>query len=604
MPARGRNARDADAAHANGEPAVPERIFGQVSPQSVGGMSLFEAGERVNSETVGAFVSEPDFTRRAVLRLQDAGFEVLQVTPITINIAGSADVYQRAFNTTIVARDFPVIKGLGREDQATFLDSPDTPTLGLLPTAGTRFEDVLDSNGACLEVPRYPMGASMFAPPKTYPHLNVPADVSLGCNADRAHRSGITGRGVKVAMVDSGWFQHPYFVGRGYRAAPVVLGPGASNPLSDESGHGTGESANIFAVAPDVDFLPVKISFVNSVGSFNAAVSLRPDIITCSWGSDLRVGPLAAADQALAAAIAAAVAAGITVVFSAGNGHYGGAFMDIDGSLRASDYASGFMSQVYPGRRAPDLCGLVGMRPKAIYIMLPVEPGDEIDSEPWDSPNGGLQGGKYPDGDETAKDDGWGAFSGTSAAAPQLAGAAALVKQAAPSLKPAEIRDILMRTARDVTTGRCSPREGQNHPATVGPDLATGTGLVDAHKAVLVAKVRSMASISLAQPARPAEPAPASGLFQWSQFDAGVSVAQPVQPVRPVVPMQSNFSDLPAAIYPSAAGQRPQATVSTIQSGPQGAGSGSAQQPSTQLTGEDVQALEAMISTSEIDLDI
>ena len=130
------------------------------------------------------------------------------------------------------------------------------------------------------------MAPSMFPPLKDYWHLDVPAGVSLACNADKAHRTGITGKGVKVAMVDSGWYKYSFFVGRGYNAAPVVLGPAAANPLKDESGHGTGESANIFAVAPDVQLLPVKINFVNSTGAFNAAVGLNPDIITCSWGSD------------------------------------------------------------------------------------------------------------------------------------------------------------------------------------------------------------------------------------------------------------------------------------------------------------------------------
>ena len=44
-------------------------------------------------------------------------------------------------------------------------------------------------------------------------------------------------------------------------------------------------------------------------------------------------------------------------------------------------------------------------------------------------------------------------------------------------------------TARDVTAGSCNPRI--NNPAGPGPDLATGAGLVDAAKAVLIAKVRS-----------------------------------------------------------------------------------------------------------------
>src|SRR5262249_17923955 len=155
--------------------------------------------------------------------------------------------------------------------------------------------------GVAIEVPRYFMAPSMFAPLKKYWHLRLPGDVSLADNADRAHRAGITGKGVKVAMVDTGWFKHPYFVGGGYNVGPVVLGPAAAEPLKDEVGHGTGESANIFALAPDISFLPVKMSFVNSIGAFNAAVGLKPDIITCSWGSSIPFGPLSAADQALAA---------------------------------------------------------------------------------------------------------------------------------------------------------------------------------------------------------------------------------------------------------------------------------------------------------------
>ena len=290
---------------------------------------MFEGRQRINAGTVGRYLSDADLTRAAVDRLRQAGFDILQVTALTINIAAPARTYERAFKTRIVAEERQTLKERGRKDKATFLDSPDTKIKGLISTRGTAFEDVLE--GVALEEPRYLFAPSMFAPTKPYWHLRVPGDVSLGCNADRAHRDGITGRGVRVAMVDSGWYRHPFFVHRGYRAAPVVLGPATSDPLKDEVGHGTGESANIFAVAPDVELLPVKALLagslgtvlVNSTGAFNAAVALNPDIITCSWGFHIPNGPLSAAEQALAAAVAAAVASGITVIFSAGNGHAG-----------------------------------------------------------------------------------------------------------------------------------------------------------------------------------------------------------------------------------------------------------------------------------------
>ncbi len=477
---------------------MPRKIFAQVSPKSIGGVSMFSMLGGIDADSVAGFQSEDSVISEAVNLLNQAGFEILQVTQFTINIAGSQKVFENAFQTKLITDERPVIKPGDVEDTATFIECPQTDIPGFIDPSKTAFADVLE--GVAIEEPQY-FFASAFAPNKDYWYLDVPGDVSLGTNADKAHRTGITGKGIKVAMVDSGHYKHPFFTKRGYRVAPVVLGPAATNPTRDESGHGTGESANIFAVAPDVQLLPVKINFVNSIGAFNAAVALNPNIITCSWGSSRRNPPLSAANQALATAISAAWASGIIVIFSAGNGHWGfpgqhpdlisagGVFMDQNESLRASDYASGFMSNIYTNRRVPDLSGLVGMRPKAIYIMLPVEPEDSIDSKPWNQ--GGLQGGTFPQGDETTKTDGWGCFSGTSAAAPQLAGTAALMKQACNRLTPAQIRDLMMKTARDVIQGNCSPSTGAN-AATNGPDLATGNGLVDAHKAVLTAKIRCL----------------------------------------------------------------------------------------------------------------
>ncbi len=589
-PAPTRPAKAAAAKENSTTPTVPNRIYAQASPHSQGGTSMFESQELINSSTAANFLSDPELVNRAVLRLRDAGFEILQVSALTINIAGSPETYKKAFETTIVADERSVIKELGERTTATFLDSSDTGLSGLINTVGTRFEDVLE--GVAIEEPRYFMAPSMFAPLKSYWHLRVPGDISLGCNADRAHRGGITGRGIKIAMVDSGHYSHPFFAGRGYRVSPVVLGPAAANPAKDESGHGTGESANIFAVAPDIQLMPVKVNFVNSIGAFNAAVALAPDIITCSWGSSNQFGPLSAADQALAGAISVAVASGITVVFSAGNGHWGfpgqhpdvisagGVFMNPDESLRASDYASGFMSNIYPGRRVPDLSGLVGMKPKAIYIMLPIEPGDEIDSTPWNVP-GGLQGGTHPNGDETTDSDAWGAFSGTSAAAPQLAGAAALVKQACPNLKPADIRDILKKSARDVTTGNCNTSTGGN-PATVGPDTATGNGLVDAHKAVLLAKVKCLGPVLPIQPIQPVQP------------------IQPIHPIVPVLPIQPVQPIVPP-IKPPIQPIRPIAPI-VLPSPVENPQDNSSQNFNRGLSEDDIAALEELIVRDDLKL--
>ncbi len=624
---------------------LPSKIYANVSPRSVSGVSLFEGQGQIRSETVSNFFSEGEVVNAAVASLQEAGFDILQISPLTINIAGTPALFRKAFQTDIVVVDRPVIKEGARKDVGQFLECPDTSLSGLIQTQGTKFEDSIE--GVALEEPRYYMAASMYAPLKSYWHLRMPGDVSLACNADKAHRSGITGKGIKVAMCDSGWFKHPYFVGRGYRAAPVVLGPAAANPLKDESGHGTGESANIFANAPDVDFVPVKMSFVNSTGAFNAAVGLRPDIITCSWGSDTN-GPLSAANQVLAAAIAAAVASGIIVIFSAGNGHAGfpgqhpdvisagGVFMRTDETLEASNYSSGFASHIYAGRNCPDLSGLVGMKPKAAYLMLPLEPGDQIDV--------GNAGGSHPNGDETSNSDGWAAFSGTSAAAPQLAGVAALVKQACPRLTPKQVREIMIQTARDVKIGNCNRVAGTGlttgHAAKLGPDLATGTGLVDAHKAVMVAKVRCLGPIIpitipvIPPPPTPIGPTPIgptpigptpigptpvgptpigpTPIVGPQPITGPIQPVQPVQPVRPVLPIQPIQPVQPIQPGPIQPIQPPRPIAPVVNPGPIGPASegtggtestGTGTGGSTALSAEDVSTLSELIINSEFDVE-
>jgi Subtilase family len=461
--------------------ALPDRIFAHASPRSVGGRSLFDPKKGpVRLRAARAFASPPGLIAIAAARLRAAGFDILQMTPYTINIAASPDVYRAVFGRNLVEKEVPLPNG----GTSTHIECQGCPSPRLIPVEGTEFADILE--GVALEVPRSLVQVSTLAPNASYWHLRTPGDLALGLNALPLHRHGIDGRGVRVAMVDTGWFRHPYFDAYGYDIAPVVLGPGATLPEVDDSGHGTGESANVLALAPGCQLIPVKHDRTNMGAAFNQAVSLRPDIITCSWTGH-RPFELDPVDMALEASVAEAVASGITVIFSAGNGHAGfpgqhpdvisagGVFMHQDGTLEAATYASGFQSQIYPNRRVPDVCGLVGHSPDQ-YVMLPVPPGCEID----------LGQATAVPSDETAVDDGWAAFSGTSAAAPQLAGIAALIKQVVRKIAPAAMKSAMMQSARDVTFGFCSPVGGLHGglPSHQGPDDATGTGLVDALGAV------------------------------------------------------------------------------------------------------------------------
>ena len=178
-------------------------------------------------------------------------------------------------------------------------------------------------------------------------------------------------------------------------------------------------------------------------------------------------------------------------------------------------------------------------------------PGDDIDV--------GNAGGTHPNGDETANNDGWAAFSGTSAAAPQIAGVCALIKQACPRLTPAEVRTS-SRARRATSPPARATRARATRPAP-GPDLATGHGLVDAHRAVLMAKVRCLR-------ADPADPRPSSRI-------------QPIQPIaadhadpadhgpagdadpadQPITPVQPIRRSQPIAADPAPIGRRPRGSA-------------------------------------------
>jgi serine protease AprX len=87
-----------------------------------------------------------------------------------------------------------------------------------------------------------------------------------------------------------------------------------------------------------------------------------------------------------------------------------------------------------------------------------------------------VQSGSMFDLVNGATDHGWGIFSGTSAACPQVAGVVALMLEKKPTLSPAQIKQILIESAIDVKTGQSA----MGDVAAPGWDAATGGGLVNA----------------------------------------------------------------------------------------------------------------------------
>lgn len=463
-------------------------IIATVSPRSLGPNSLFDEAEVITTKNVSQYASDPSDVRDAKRALNRAGFHVFESASndTTISIGGTSKLFKDFFGAKITKQKAEIRPG----HEISFMATSEEPAEALMTTP-EEFSNLIE--GAVIARPPTYFAPSSIPPiadvhPAAYQYLTVPDGVSTELRASRVHRLGVTGKNVVVGMLDTGHYRHPFFRDRGYRLLKTLLGPGASDPASDSNGHGTGESANVFASAPDCRLRMIKMGN-DAVGAINTALnsSPKPQILTNSWGYDTDRPNTTIPNwlKPLEAAVANAVAQGVVVCFSAGNGHFGfpGSHPDVISvggvhvnlpdvnDFEASSYASSFNSTWYPGRACPDVCGLTGKAvniggPKAPSLLLPVAEGASLDGiEP--------QTGPQPDG--------WGLFSGTSAACPQIAGIVALMLEKDASLSPASVKDKLKKSARDVVKGTTA----HNVTAAVGPDLATGAGLADAKWAYL-----------------------------------------------------------------------------------------------------------------------
>lgn len=290
------------------------------------------------------------------------------------------------------------------------------------------------------------------------------------------HALNVDGSGVVVANMDTGvdW-RHPALFDKyrgnlgknlyDHRANWFCATDEGYVEPSDGHGHGThtmgtmvGSSADrmAFGVAPGAKWIAVKIFHDQGIaydswihagfewlldpGDFGNP-TLAPDVVNNSWGSSWGF------DETFRPDVQAWRAAGIIPIFSAGNdgpqektiGSPGSFPESIAvGATNAYDYIAFFSS------RGPSLWGI---KPDV------AAPGVEVVSS--------LPGGHY------------GSYSGTSMAAPHLAGLSALILQANPSVSVEQLREILTSTA--VRRGLPIPNNEY------------GWGRIDAYQAVATA---------------------------------------------------------------------------------------------------------------------
>ena len=430
------------------------------------GLSVFDDSAFPAVENLDLFRTPREKSIETARKLERNGISVKHIGEFSISAECSADKFEKFFSTQLKTIKPPAAAKLAKN---YVMRAPDRHSPWELPRA-----DGLDNLIDRAYIQHDPV---LFAGERPLPpfwddkfRLRVPGDIAQLMNASQVHKRGITGQGVKVAMIDTGFYHHPYFKEQGYNFLAVTA-PDALDHTTDTNGHGTGECANLFATAPGINFVGVKME--NPTLAFKTATELNPNVMTNSWGYSVDRPSTSMPNwlKPLHLAVLDAVARGITVCFSAGNGHFafpgsmpevisvGGVVVNDRLDYSATRYTSGFDSTWFPGRSTPDVCGLCGTPPSADYIVLPVESGAALE-----------------------KSGGWGAFSGTSASSPMVAGICALLKEANPGLTPDDIKNILKYTARDITAGR----NAHGKQAEAGPDGATGFGLVDGQRALEV----------------------------------------------------------------------------------------------------------------------
>ncbi|UVI40597.1 S8 family peptidase [Qipengyuania spongiae] len=295
-----------------------------------------------------------------------------------------------------------------------------------------------------------------------------------------AWQRGATGNGVTIAVVDTGIdTASPEFAGRIHPNSRDVAG---NRGIQQEDDHGTNvalvaaaarNNSGILGMAFDASVLVLRADRVGTCGTdtpedtslgcsfldtdiataIDVAISSQARVVNLSLGG-------ARASRAMLDAVRRASQAGVVVVVAAGNGGEGdvadtdpnqptgfasalraagGDNVIIVGSVNEGGTISGFSQRA--GNEADWYLGARGERVCCVYE------------------NGQIFVGQDQDGSFRLL------FSGTSFAAPQVAGAVALLAQAFPNLTGQQIVEILLSSARDA--------------GDAGTDTTYGRGILD-----------------------------------------------------------------------------------------------------------------------------
>ena len=284
-----------------------------------------------------------------------------------------------------------------------------------------------------------------------------------------------TGQGVKVAVVDGGFDIHHKDLAENIYTNYDVVERDKSDSIYiwsnfDDQNHGTrcagiiaavrNNGINITGVAPDAKLLAVSSlpDGVYLADAINWAWKNGADIISCSWHCDLNPKMAEALDSAI---VRGRNGKGCIVVFSAGN----------------NGRAGGENTITWPASYRKEIISVANIQ-KNGAIASDSSYGSSLFIT---APGTGILTTVRNDKISNSK-------SGTSLAAPHVAGVAALILERNSKLSLNQVREILARTAKKIGKDRLIV--GEDYVYDVVKEFGLwnwycGYGLVDAYEAVL-----------------------------------------------------------------------------------------------------------------------
>ena len=335
--------------------------------------------------------------------------------------------------------------------------------------AATASPDAIEDLAALPEVSRIKLDATLTAPSPQPAGAATPEWNLDSIRAPELWVSGYDGTGMVVASMDTGVdANHLDLINRWRGGSNSWFDPNGEHASPyDVSGHGTqttsvmvgGDAGGTsIGVAPGAEWIAVKIFNDAGVASLsgihqgfqwlldpdnNPATNDMPDVVNNSWGFPNLVGQCYTEFEA---DIDALKTAGIAVVFSGGNQ---GTLGSVSPGDNSGSFAVGAVDSAHTiastSSRGPSACD-------GSFFPEVVAPGVNI--RVADLTSGGLFPDLYT----------W--RSGTSFAAPHVAGTMALLRQATPNASVTDLEQAITDTAADL--------------GSVGADNTYGYGLIDA----------------------------------------------------------------------------------------------------------------------------